>query len=156
MKETGQQNEKATVLDEAGALMEEEADWLESIATELSEKSGWNISVITYKDTLSYNDEYKNGLYCAVDTENKSVFLDASGEASEYLDSKRTEAILEEAKKPIKEQDYTQSLYLMLLGADKAYDSGKITHWQQSPLLFATAAFCILCVGIWWWRKKKK
>lgn len=38
MKETGQQNEKVTILDEAGALMEEEADWLESIATELSEK----------------------------------------------------------------------------------------------------------------------
>lgn len=60
MKETGQQNEKVTILDEAGALMEEEADWLESIATELSEKSGWNISVIAYKGILSYNDEYKN------------------------------------------------------------------------------------------------
>lgn len=125
-----------TIQDDAALLMEEEADWLKDTAEKLAEKSGWNIVIATndldldktarktceaYFDTYTHSDD---GISCLIDMANREIYLATAGEAIYYLNDNRIDAILEDAFEAVAEQDYAQCLYLMLLGADQAYESG--------------------------------
>ena len=146
MNQTNQSQTKVTVIDDAGVLMEEEADWIQSVATELSEKTAWNITAVVCEGDFQLSPT-ENAIQCIVDINSHSASLLANGEAKDYLDSTRIETIIEEAEKPIGQQDYTQSLYLMLLGAGKAYESGKTNQWQPTIwLIIAAATLCVAAI----------
>ena len=127
---------RTAVLDESSVLMEEEADWLEGIAEELSEQSGWEIAAVTCsgvsdEDAETVCEEYftanasgEDGISCIVDTADKEVYFSAEGEAEAYFEEGRIDAVIEEAKEAAFQEDYAQSLYLMLLRAGEAYEAG--------------------------------
>ena len=145
MKESGQTQAAVTIIDDAEVLMEEEADWLYSIASELSKKTGWSVTALTSDEDSQLNATADNGILCQVDVSDGAVLFTANGSAENYFDTNRREEIIKEAQKPIEEQDYTQSLYLMLLGADKSYEAGEIAHTQTSIwIITGTAALCII------------
>lgn len=143
MQESEQMKDTVTVIDDAGVLMEEEADWIQSVAAELSKKTGWSVTAVVCEGDSQLYASVENGIRCIVDTKNSSVSFQANGKAKDYLDSSRIEAITEEAKEPIAEQDYTQSLYLMLLGADKDYDAGEVSH----SAVWIVAGAVIICAA---------
>lgn len=125
-----------TLLDDAALLMEEEADWLKDVAEKLAEKSGWNIVIATndldremtaQQTCESYFDEYTHsddGISCLIDMANREIYLATAGEAIYYLNDSKIDLILDDAFEAVAEQDYAQCLYLMILGADQAYESG--------------------------------
>lgn len=125
-----------TVADDAGLLMEEEADWLKSIAEELSQKSGWNVVVATCDDAggksaqtvcEDYFNEYtagNNGISCLVDMDNREIYIATAGMAQYYLNDDTVDYILDEAYEAVSEEDYAQCLYLMVLRSSEAYDDG--------------------------------
>lgn len=107
--ETGQRNGNVTIVDEAAVLMEEEADWLKSVAMELSEKSGWNVIVASCQDAGGKTAQTvceenfnrytadENGISCLVDLDNHEIYLATAGEAISYLSDDRINRILDEA-----------------------------------------------------------
>lgn len=145
-----------TVTDDAGVLMEEEADWLHSIASELSGKTGWSVSAVTCDGEPQLYVTAENGILCLVNVNDGTVSFTADGKAEDYFDSGRIEEIIKEAEEPITEQDYTQSLYLMLLRAGEAYEAGEVRHGSVNLWIWAVAA-AVLCAavgGFWVWRRR--
>lgn len=134
--EETQEKEGVTVLDDAGVLMEEEADWLKDIAKTLSEKSGWSVVVATCKDAgdkpaqtvcEEYFNQYTagdNGISCLADLDHGELYLATAGTAQQYLTDERLDQILEEARSAAEEEDYAQALYLMLRGAEQNFTEG--------------------------------
>ncbi len=134
--EEAQGQKNATVVDEAAVLMEEEADWLKSIAETLSDKSGWSVVVATCKDAggksaqtvcEEFFNQYtagENGIGCLADLDNRELYLATAGTAQQYLTDERLDQILEEAHAAAEEADYAQALYLMLYGADQNFTKG--------------------------------
>ena len=132
----GQADGHVTVVDEAAVLMEEEADWLKSVALELAQKTDWNVIVATCQDAdgnsaqkvceKNFNQytEGDDGISCLVDLDNREIYLATAGEAISYLDDKRINQILDEAYQAVADEDYAQCLYLMLLRAGEWYDLG--------------------------------
>lgn len=131
-----QAEDPVTIRDDAALLMEEEADWLKDTAEKLSEKSGWNIIIATCAEATGrtaqqtcedYFDTYthgEDGISCLIDMANREIYLATAGEAILCLNDDRIDSILDDAFEAVSEQDYAQCLYLMILGADKAYESG--------------------------------
>lgn len=150
MKESEQMQDAVRVIDDAGVLMEEEADWLSSIASELSQKTGWSVSAVTCgKDSQLYVTA-DDGILCLVNVDDGTLLFTANGRAENYFDSGRREEIIKEATEPIAEQDYTQSLYLMLLRAGEAYEKGKVGQGALSLwILVGAAVVCVAAAGYW-------
>ncbi len=134
--EDAAKEDPVTVQDDAALLMEEEADWLKDTAERLAEKSGWNIIVATcaeasgktaqqtcedYFDTYTHSE---NGISCLIDMANREIYLATAGEAILCLNDDRIDNILDDAFEAVAEQDYAQCLYLMITGADSAYEAG--------------------------------
>lgn len=125
-----------TIQDSAALLMEEEIDWLKDTAEKLAEKSGWNIVIATNdrdlektaretcEDNFNTYTHSDDGISCLIDMANREIYLATAGEAIYYLNDNKIDAILDDAFEAVSEQDYAQCFYLMLLGADQAYESG--------------------------------
>lgn len=137
MAKEGRKKEAVTVKDDGMLLMEEEADWLKDIASGLAEKSGWSIVAATCADAAGKTaqttcEEYFNsyadgddGISCLIDMENREIYLATAGEAIRYLTDERIDSILDRAQSAVSGGDYAQCLYLMILGADQAYEAGE-------------------------------
>lgn len=167
MAEEGGKREKVTVKDDGALLMEEEADWLKDVAGRLSEKSGFSVVVATCtKDTgktaQTTCEEYYNsyadgddGISCLIDMANREIYLATAGEAIRFLTDDRIDAILEKAQKAVSEEDYAQCLYLMILGADRAYEAGeKKKEFPLSRVISVTAAALAVLVFKWFRRRR--
>ncbi len=125
----------ARVLDDAGVLMEEEADWLKEVAEKLAQKSGWGVVLATCQDAdgktartvcEEYFNEYgggDDGVSCLVDLDNREIYIATAGEAIRCISDRRIEEILDSAYVAVSRQDYAQCLYLMTLGAKNAYEA---------------------------------
>ncbi len=125
-----------TVADDASLLMEEEVDWLESVAAEFAEKSDWNIVVATCQDAggktaqTVCEDNFntyttgEDGISCLLDMDNREIYIATAGEAQLYLNDSRIDSVLDEAYKAVSDGDYCQCLYLMVLRSSEAYDLG--------------------------------
>lgn len=154
MKESEQMQDAVIVTDDAGVLMEEEADWLTSIASELSQKTGWSVSAVTCEGDSQLYVTAEDGILCLVNVDGGTVSFTADGKAEDYFDSGRIEEITKEATEPIAEQDYTQSLYLMLLRAGEAYEKGKVGQGAVSLWILAGAAVVFVAAAGYWSRKR--
>lgn len=131
-----EKKELVTVADDAGILMEEEADWLKDTAGKLSEKSNWSVIVATCNDAggktaQTVCEEYYNryaagddGISCLVDLDNREIYLATAGKAQRFLTDERLDDLLDKAHAAAEKEDYTQALYLMLIESDQAYEKG--------------------------------
>ena len=148
----------AAVYDDGAALLEEEADWIKGIAKKFSEKSGWNIIVASCADAAGRKaetvcQEYFNdctngddGISLLIDLDNREVYLATAGSAISYLDDERLGRILDEASAAAKQEDYAQCFFLMLSGAERAYDAGPV---EQNKIFFVIlAAVLVLIVTV--------
>lgn len=136
----------ARVIDDAGVLMEEEIDWIEEVASDVSETSGWAVVAASCADAggkssreacESYLAAYaagSDGICCLVDTDNGSMEIAATGAAESCLSGFRIRKILKEAGEGFEKEDYAQCFFVMLLGANEAFLKG-----EQNPLVAAGA-----------------
>ena len=106
-----------TVADDAGLLMEEEADWLKSTA---DGKSAQTVCEDYFNEYTAGN----NGISCLVDMDNREIYIATAGMAQYYLNDDTVDYILDEAYEAVSEEDYAQCLYLMVLRSSEAYDDG--------------------------------
>lgn len=165
--------ERVTVVDDAGLLMEEEVDWLKETAVEFTEKSDWNIIVATCDDAAGNTaqtvcEDYFNayttgddGISCLIDMDNREIYIATAGEAQLYLNDARIDTILDTAFEAVADGDYSECLYLMLVKSSEAYDrgipenaqiydvdTGKTTVYKQLTLMeILFALLAALAVG---------
>ena len=128
----------AAVYDDGAVLLEEEADWLKGIAKKFSDESGWNVILASCANANGRSaqrvcQEYFNdcsagddGISLLVDLDNREIYLATAGSAISYIDDERLDKILDEASAAVKKEDYAQCFYLMLSGAQRAYEAGPV------------------------------
>ena len=155
-----QEKGAVTVTDDAQVLMEEEADWLKSIAEALSEKSGWSVVVATCSDAggkkaQTVCEENFNrytagddGISCLVDLDNRELYLATAGDALLYLNDSRLDQILEDAHAAAEKEDYAQALYLMLTESEQNYlkgiPEGAKTKGEMSGIASAAGGLAVM------------
>lgn len=165
----GENPPTVVVEDEAGLLMEEEVDWLETEAKKVADKSDWNMVIATCEDAdgdsaqnvcQKFFNEFthgENGISCLIDMDNREIEIATAGNAIWYLNDERIDEILDEAYEAVSKEDYAQCLYLMILRSGEMFDkgipkdayaydedTGKVIGHKERDLTVAEIIFAVL------------
>lgn len=124
------------IYDRAGLLTEEENSDLEEELEAFSDKSGWEVFVLTTEDaggytTREYSEEFLNahltgddGIVYTIDMDNREVYLATTGEAVYYLTDDRIEDIIDSGYGNVADGFYADAFSEMIEATADAWDMG--------------------------------
>jgi len=159
--------------DPAGLLSQTDETVLLTAGNTLSEKTGWDVYLVTTDDTSGreardYAEDYymahyhqDDGFVCLIDMDNREIYLATSGDVIYYVTDERKEKILDAGFEAVSEGDYSGCFKAMLSGINSAYqagidssnyrydeDTGKVVYYTPPKAVTLTEAGLSLLLGI--------
>lgn len=147
-----------SVYDNASLFYDTEINELKSQISELSEKTGWDVIVVTTADaqgktSAAYADDYydnigggKNGVLYLIDMDNGELYVSTSGEVVDYLSDKRTNSMLDEAINYAYDGDFAEAVLSEISMTGSFYNAG-IPSDSQSTTIMITVILAALIIG---------
>lgn len=147
-----------SVYDDAGLFYGTEINDLQAQAKALSDKTGWDVIVVTTADaqgktSAAYADDYydnigggENGVLYLLDMDNGELYVSTSGEAINYLSDKRIDSMLDESINYAYDGDYAKAISSEISMTDSFYSSG-IPGDSQSTTVMITVLLAALIIG---------